>query len=48
MPKEMVKGDFSSPSAWGQLVSSSAREATYVRDFGNGNQVITYVILVEQ
>jgi hypothetical protein len=48
MPNEMAKGDFSSPNAWGQLVSSSARESTYVHDFGNGNQVVTYVIWVEQ
>jgi hypothetical protein len=44
----MVNGDFSSPNSWGQQVSSNAREATYVRDFGNGNQVVTFVIWVEQ
>ena len=44
MPAEMANGDFSSPSAWGRLTSSSARESTYVRDFGGGNFIVTYVI----
>ena len=48
MPNEMAKGDFSSPNAWGQLVSSNARESVYLRDFGNGNHVVTHVIWVEQ
>lgn len=49
MPAEMKNGDFSSPNAWGQLVSSSAkgRESVYVRDFGKGNHVITLVIWAE-
>ena len=46
MPKEMVNGDFSSPNSWGKLVSSNARESIFVRDFGKGNQVITFVIWV--
>ena len=41
---DFVNGDFSAASAWGKLVSSSARESTYVRDFGRGNVLITYVI----
>lgn len=44
MPADMAKGDFSSPNSWGKLVSSSARESTYVRDFGKGNYVVTFVI----
>ena len=48
MPNEMAKGDFSSPNAWGQEVSRNARESVFVRDFGNGNQVVTFVIWVEQ
>jgi hypothetical protein len=48
MPSEMANGDFSSPNSWGKLVSSNARESVYVRDFGNGNHVVTYVIWVEQ
>src|SRR4030095_5811383 len=48
MPNEMAKGDFSSPNAWGKEVSSNARESVFVHDFGNGNQVFTFVIWVEQ
>jgi hypothetical protein len=48
MPNEMAKGDFSSPNAWGKEVSSNARESVFVHDFGNGNQVVTFVIWVEQ
>ena len=49
MPAEMKNGDFSSPNAWGKLVSSSAKghESVYERDFGNGNKVMTLVIWVE-
>ncbi len=49
MPKEMAKGDFSSPNAWGKLVSQSAngRESVYERDFGQGFKVVTLVIWVE-
>lgn len=50
LPKEMATGDFSSPSSWGEVVSISAngREEVYVRDFGRGNQVVTFVIWVEK
>ena len=50
MPNEMANGDFSTPNAWGKLVSESAngRESVYVLDFGNGNHVVTYVIWVEK
>lgn len=48
MPREMVEGDFSAPNAWGKLVSSNARESVFVHDFGQGNQVVTFVIWAEQ
>ena len=37
-PNELVKGDF----------SSSTPESTYVRNFGDGKQVVTNVIWVKQ
>ncbi len=48
MPSAMAKGDFSAPSSWGKLVSTSAdgRESMFIRDFGNGFRVVTYVIWV--
>ena len=48
MPNEMANGDFNSANSWGQLVSSNARESVFVRDFGKGNQVVTFVIWVEK
>lgn len=50
MPAAMANGDFSSPNAWGKLVSTSAngRESTFVRDFGKGNFVVTHVIWVNE
>jgi hypothetical protein len=50
MPDAMANGDFSSPSAWGELVSQSAQgdSATFVRDFGRGFQVVTFVIWVQE
>ena len=48
IPSEMINGDFSSPNSWGKLVSSEKGASTYVRDFGNGNQVVTYVIWIEK
>jgi hypothetical protein len=50
MPNEMVKGDFGEPNSWGKLISGSKEggASTYVRDFGNGNQVVTYVIWVNE
>lgn len=46
MPGAMAEGDLSAPNAWGKLVGGSreGREATFVRDFGRGNLVITHVI----
>jgi hypothetical protein len=48
MPSEMANGDFSSRSAWGKEVSSNARESVFVRDFGNGNLVVNFVIWAEK
>ena len=48
LPSNMANGDFSSPNSWGKLVSSTKNASTYVRDFGNGNQVVTYVIWTEK
>lgn len=46
MPAAMANGDFSTRGSWGELVSTSAKahESTYVRDFGKGNFVVTFVI----
>jgi len=48
MPNEMATGDLSSPNAWGKLISSTkdGGASTYMRDFGNGNLVVTFVIWV--
>ena len=45
LPRELA-GDFSAPNAWGKLISSTkdGGASTYVRDFGGGNQVVTFVI----
>ena len=48
MPNEMANGDFSAPNSWGKEVSSNARESVFVHDFGQGNQVVTFVIWVEK
>ena len=50
LPDSFANGDFSSPSAWGRLVSMSrdGRESTYVRDFGHGNLLVTHVIWAVQ
>lgn len=50
MPAAMASGDFSEPNSWGQLVSSSAKahESTFIRDFGNGNFVVTFVIWADE
>jgi len=49
IPSEMAQGDFSSRNSWGKLVSQSrnGREATFVRDFGGGNMIVTHVIWAE-
>jgi hypothetical protein len=46
MPNEMATGDFTAPNSWGKLVSTEkdGGASTYVRDFGNGNMVVTFVI----
>lgn len=45
MPAEMAEGDFSSPSAWGKLVSSThnGAAALYELDFGRGHKIFTFV-----
>jgi len=45
LPAQMLGRDFDTQRSWGQLMRRSrdgARE-TYVRDFGHGNQLVTYV-----
>lgn len=41
-----VNADSNEPGAWGQVIRSSSdgRPALYVRDLGNGNKVLTFVI----
>jgi hypothetical protein len=45
-PAAPASGDLASPSEWGKLVSGSATSgaATYHRDLGHGNAVVTFVI----
>src|SRR3990172_332658 len=45
MPAGMANGDFHSQSEWGQLMrtSSDGRAALYMRDFGGGHKVFTFV-----
>jgi hypothetical protein len=45
MPAAMANGDFHSQSEWGQMIrtSSDGRASLYVRDFGGGHQVFTFV-----
>jgi hypothetical protein len=46
MPAGMANGDFHSQSEWGRSIrtSSDGRVSLYVRDFGGGHQVFTFVI----
>lgn len=37
-------GELHSQKEWGQLVREQGRTAVYVRDFGGGNRVVTFVI----
>jgi len=50
MPRDMATGDFSTPNAWGKLISTekSGGASTYVRDFGNGNMIVTFVIWAQE
>lgn len=43
---ELTNSNFDSPDQWGQLVRQSAqgKPALYVRDFGGGNKVFTFVL----
>ena len=36
-------GNFDNPSQWGQMVHSHGQSSVYVRNFGNGNRMITHV-----
>lgn len=45
MPAAMANGDFSTPESWGQLFSAktNGHQEAYVRDFGNGYRIVTFV-----
>lgn len=43
-PAHIANGDFGDPSSWGKLASSNAHFATFERDFGGGNKVVTHVV----
>jgi hypothetical protein len=45
LPRELA-GEFGEPNAWGKLISSTkdGGASTYVRDFGGGNMIVTFVI----
>ena len=44
-PAGFANADLSAQAAWGRMVARAAdgSEATFVRDFGNGSQIITHV-----
>ena len=45
MPSDVANADLSTPAQWGKLVKGSPGRGVsiYVRDFGGGNKVITFV-----
>jgi hypothetical protein len=43
LPREIASVNMSKPGEWGKLVASNHHADTYVRDFGNGNMVYTFV-----
>ncbi len=45
MPAEVAQGDLSAPGEWGQVMRTThaGRESVYLRDFGGGNAVVTFV-----
>lgn len=43
MPRDIARVNMSNRSEWGQLVASNHHADTYVRDFGNGHMVYTFV-----
>ena len=49
MPAAMATGNLSHPGTWGESVESThgGRQETYVRDFGGGHSVITFVTWAE-
>ena len=47
-PAGWANADVLAQENWGDVVSSNAREALYVRDFGQGYKIFTFVIWVEE
>ena len=43
MPAGFANADMHAVENWGEKVSDNGKAAVYVRDFGNGNKVITHV-----
>ena len=43
MPTGFANADMHAVENWGEKVSDNGKAAVYVRDFGNGNKVITHV-----
>lgn len=45
MPAAMLNGEFATPAEWGKHLRTSrdGHESVYVRDFGNGHKVFTFV-----
>lgn len=47
-PAGWANADVHAQENWGAVVSSNARESLYVRDFGGGYKIFTFVIWVEE
>lgn len=47
-PAGWANADVQAQENWGAVVSSNAHEALYVRDFGHGYKIFTWVILVQE
>lgn len=49
IPAEFANGNFDSPSHWGKLIRPAAKgkPALFVRDFGGGNKVFTFVFYAQ-
>jgi hypothetical protein len=43
----VMSGEFNTPREWGQVVRSQGRSAVYIRDFGNGHHMVTFVFWAE-
>jgi hypothetical protein len=48
MPADVAGADLSAPHQWGKVIKKSAdgRGALYLRDFGRGHKVFTFVYWV--